>query len=139
MADLVLTPAQVKHLTSDLVRGTCGVTIAPGDVIYVDPADGLVKLADGNLTGEPHTADGIAVNGGAVGQPVDYIRTGVLQLSTGAAVGVVGSPVILSATAGKMAPHTDYATGMWWNHVGYLDSTGKKLTVAIVSADTVKP
>ena len=141
MADFSITAAQVTAVGTPTIKNiTAGATITAGQVIYKDTLDqNKAKLADANLSDAASQAIGIAVNGAAAGQPVDYIDTpGVeITLTTGSALGVAGLPVVLSAAvAGNMAPHTDLATGHYPVILGFLGSTGKTL-VLVMKRSTV--
>ena len=129
MADFTITPAQVTAVGSTVTvkRGTAGVTITAGQTVYLDSADSLIKLADANGAGDIHICVGIAMNGATANQPINYADSGQLTLTTGAALGAFGEPVVVSATAGGMASHDDLAAGWFSNILGHLDSTGKIL------------
>ncbi|CAL8972887.1 hypothetical protein RHODGE_RHODGE_01032 [Rhodoplanes serenus] len=107
MADISITATAVVA-GSDAVtaQGTAGATITAGQAVYID-ANGVLQLADcdagtaGNIARSPV---GIALNGGATGQPIVYMKAGDLTLN---AALTKGARYYLSATAGGIAPEAD--------------------------------
>jgi hypothetical protein len=124
MADYTLTAASVLASSqATLVAGTFGATVTAGQAVYQDTADpdilgrGKWKLADANGSGIARTVGGIALNGGASGQPAS-ICTADPAFTHGLATVATTAPVIvLSGTAGALAPVADLTTGMMPNVV----------------------
>lgn len=111
MADISVTVTAVLAGASAVVEhgGKAGATITAGQVLYKDAADGRLKLADNdNATAAIRAAYGIALNGGATGQPISVIRKGPLTMN---AVLTAGTTYVLSSTPGAIAPQTDAASG----------------------------
>jgi hypothetical protein len=104
MADLGQTPANVVK-----VSGTSESFMLGGTVTAGMP----VKLVTGTLTAcsddsAPNAAAyGIALNGGAIGQPCAVQRDGVINLGAVLSVG----KVYLVSTAGAICPVDDIASG----------------------------
>lgn len=128
MADL--TPTASSVLCSDIAkarRGTAGATIAQGDVLYEDTADAKkLKLADSNSGSAgalPRAFKGIALNGAAAGQPVNYIAEDD-DFTPGDTL-VVGESYYVSNTAGKLCPKADLAAGSTVTFVGVAKSATK--------------
>lgn len=109
MVDIVITAASVLKGSDALTeQGTAGETITAGQAVYLDSADGKLKLSDNNATGKK-TVRGIALHGAANGQPLMIQRAG--DITIGASV-TAGSRYYLSATAGGIMPEADLASGM---------------------------
>jgi hypothetical protein len=140
MADLVITAAQVKLLNGTPKRGIAGVALAAGQAFYIDTLDGnRFKLADANGFADARVCAGIVLNNAAVDQPVQYADAGQIRLSTGSTVGLAGLMVVLSGNPGQLAPHTDLTTGWQANLIGFLDSTGKILNLALATSGVTLP
>ena len=116
-SDVSVTAANVRVSTSGdavLITGTFGETVTAGQVLYQSTTDARYYLADVNASGKTVIA-GIAVNGGAAGQPAlicieDPNFTPGFTLSTSAPI------YVASATAGGIAPSADVTTG-WFTTV----------------------
>lgn len=110
MADLAITPANVlAGLNSVKKTGTAGAAITAGQLLYKDKTDnGKMKLADANVEAASVVA-GMALHAAAVGQPITYV-TEDNDLTLGAAV-TIGNVLVLSTTAGGVAPVADLASG----------------------------
>jgi hypothetical protein len=137
MADLSITAANV--LASDSAtpvrRGIAGATITAGQVLYVDTAaDNVLKLADADVLASAAVA-GIALNGAATGQPVEYVEADP-DFTPGATT-VAGTTYYLSTTAGAICPVGDLATGDFVTVLGIgLASNGLHLR-PVVSATAI--
>src|SRR4029434_2151406 len=107
MADVTIIPANVLFSTTDNhVKGVAGATIAAGDVLYRDAADSnKMKLSDANGSASAKVVDGFALCGAAAGQPVVYTTEDPALVVGGTLVS--GTLYVLSATPGKICPHTD--------------------------------
>lgn len=105
MTELAITPGLIKAgPAARTVLHTLGATVTAGQALYTDPAANFVaKLAQ--CDGEAREAQvvGIALNGGAAGQPVLVLTAGPLE-GCEAEVGVV---YVLSGTAGGIMPVED--------------------------------
>ena len=105
---------------------TAGEAITAGQPVYVyDSSAKTLKLADANGTSAQAVVYGIALNAASTGQPVRVLRKGKYNPGfTGAASAIV----ILSATAGSLAPHGDITTGWRAVIIGVMPATSQ-LTV----------
>jgi len=104
MADLTQTATSVVSGTgAETMTKTAGETITAGAPVYVKAADGKVYLAQCDAATDDDVY-GIALNGGAVNQPILVQRAG--QINLGATV-AAGTFYVLSAAAGKIAPAAD--------------------------------
>ena len=106
MANLSLTAANVLKTTStQFSYGTFGETVAAGEWVYLKD-DGKLWLADATSAIKADTV-GQALNGGAAGQPAQYVFAEDITLSGM----TVGTFYFLSATPGKMCPAADLTSG----------------------------
>lgn len=122
MADLSITATNVAKVAGETETLTAGETITAGQTVYKDTADNnKAKLADCDDTAAKATVFGIALNGGASGQPIVVQKTG--KINVGATL-TVGEIYVLSGTPGGIAPEGDHATG------DYVSLLGVGLTAA---------
>lgn len=133
MADITVTAANVVNVSSPVERGVLGAAVTAGQAVYKDTADGgKAKLADTNGASVGiRTLWGIALNGGAAGQPVE-VAVGPGEVNMGSTL-VVGTPYVLSATPGGVAPVADLATGHFTCVLGVAK------TAAILYMTTIQP
>lgn len=126
MADLTQTATSVVASNRSEVRqeeGIAGATITAGMPIYKDSTDGH-KLKPAQATTLAAAAVvGIALNGGASGQPIEYV-TRDPALDVGATLGVGAVYVLSAAAAGGIAPEADITTGQFITILGVADTTG---------------
>lgn len=119
MAALTVTAASVVKGTTSAVKtrdGILGATVTAGQPLYLDTADNRLKVCDADsATALARTFWGIALNGGASGQPCVGQFAGPITIGATVAIGVV---YVLSTTAGGIAPTTDLATGNYTNVLG---------------------
>ena len=89
MADLTVTPANVLPYSGARIQtGRAGETITAGQALYLKDADGKLYKADDTAAAKA-AAVGIALNGGAAGQPISYLEAGGLNPGATVGVGVV--------------------------------------------------
>lgn len=121
MADLAITAANVVSAGGSTRTGTAGATIAAGQPVYLDPADGKYKLADANSgTAAARVPFGIALHGALNGQPL------TVQYDGPVAIGATLSPgasYYLSSTPGGICPFADLTTGAFPTILGIAKST----------------
>ena len=114
MADLIPTAATVLPQTgSRRAKGQAGEAIAQGETLYRNEADGKLYLA---IDTSAVTAEvvGIALTVSAADQPVIYLASGQIDLSTTVVVGTV----YVQSASGNMAPITDHFTADWVTTMG---------------------
>lgn len=140
MANLTLTASAVIPGSNAIIQtGVAGATIAAGDVLYKDTSDSnKLKLADANdASAIVRAVAGIAVNSASAGQRVSYV-TEDDNLTLGTTLFAIGDTLILSATAGKIAPDSDCASGMYKTILGIAVTTGaisfKPFAVSVAKA-----
>lgn len=143
MANLSITPsnvvpgataATVHYNPPNLVAGEA---IAAGEVVCLLASDGKAYKADAN-DADKRNVIGIAGNSAAAaGQRVDVIsQAAALPIGThGVAVGI---PYFLSATAGKLCPLADLASGDLPVLCAYITSS-TELQVVLAAALAAKP
>ena len=108
MADLVITAANVDQSTGSQRHGTFGATMTAGQALYADSTDNNdLKLAQCDGTAAEADVVGIALNGGADGQPGTYQTDGVIEPGATATEGEI---YVLSQTAGGICPEGDIST-----------------------------
>jgi hypothetical protein len=122
MADLTVTAASViAGAGSSTENGTLGATVTAGQVLYKAASDGRWYLADNNsATAEVRKATGIALNGGAAGQPVRVLLSGLVTIGATLTAGVA---YYLSDTPGGICPVADVGAGEYSCLVGIATTT----------------
>lgn len=122
MSDLSITAASVvKSTDAVLEQGYAGETITAGQPVYRDESTKLYKKADNNsATAAAKIARGIALNGGAVNQPIMIQKGG--DITIGATL-TAGARYYLSATAGGISPEADLGAGQGVCLLGLAKST----------------
>lgn len=136
MADISVTAANVLVGTgASTAYGTAGETITAGQTVYIDTADGnKIKKGDCDSgTVVVRTLAGVALNGGATGQPIKYITAG--PYTVGGTV-VAGRVYVLSDTAGGIMPESDLEAGDYLSILGWGKST-TEIQVDITNSATV--
>lgn len=121
MTDISITATAVLPGSNATVEnGTLGATVTTGQVVYKSSTTGFWALADNNAaTAEVRTATGIALNGGATGQPVRVLRSGDLTLN---AVLTAGTAYYLSESGG-ICPLADIGAAEFVVLLGLAKST----------------
>lgn len=123
MADLAITATSVVQGTDASVSsGIAGETITAGQTVYLNSTDGLLYKADCDDTAAKSVCVGIALNGGAINQPIEYQTDGVITI--GATV-VVGTIYVVSDTAGGIKPVADLSVSDYVSIVGVAEAAGK--------------
>lgn len=135
MADLTITATSVVPISGSVQSGIAGETITAGNSLYIKAADGKLWKAQCDGTAEEATCVGVAMNGGAVNQPVAYVADGSVNIG---ATTSKATTYVVSATAGGIAPQADLIATNRISYVGYAtDTTGtlivmRRLTGAVV-------
>lgn len=127
MADIAITAANVlASAAAIIIRGyNYGATVTAGQAVYFDTATNTWKLIDANaaVTGnELATTKGIALNGGASGQPADVCVRDTDFTPGGTLTN--GGTVYASANAGGVT-HDIPAAGHYPTVLGVAKSTSK--------------
>jgi hypothetical protein len=121
MADIVITATSVvAGANAQTDSGTCGATITAGQAVYKDSTTKKWLLADSNGTAEARQAKGIALNGGAINQPVK-VQTGG-DITIGATI-TAGVALYLSDTPGGICPVADVGAGEYVCLMGVAKTT----------------
>jgi hypothetical protein len=121
MTDIVITPASViAGADASIDFGVAGQTITAGQVVYLETATNMLKLADNNNADiEVRTARGIALNGAAAGQPIAVCRSG--QVTIGGTL-LPNVAYYLSDTPGGICEVADLAGGEYPTLLGMAKS-----------------
>jgi len=121
MADITITAANVVAGSGAVTAfGTSGATVTAGQVLYLDSATGTLKLADCDGASGLRSPIGIALNGASAGQPLAYLRSGLITIG---ATLVAGTTYYLSPVAGGICPVADVLAGDYPVIVGIATTT----------------
>jgi hypothetical protein len=122
MADLAITPTSVIAGSNAVKEtGLAGEAIAAGKAVYRSSTTGKYMLADSNsATAEARQVRGIALNGGALDQPITVQLSGDLVIG---ATMVNGGAYYLSDTPGGICPAADVGAGEYVCLLGLAKST----------------
>jgi hypothetical protein len=118
MAAITVTAASVARVDGEVVNGyLAGATITAGMAVYVDSAGAVQIGTNATSAGSGVGAQlvGIALNGGASGQPIAILKPGG-TVNIGDTV-AVGKQYCLG-TAGGIIPVDDIATGEYITTIG---------------------
>jgi hypothetical protein len=144
MANYTLTSSSVLHSTSAAYANyTAGETIAAGQPVYADSTalddfgKAKVKLADANASAATASVIGIAANTASSGQPVRVVSIDS-DFTHGLATVAAGDIIIVSATAGGLAPASDMASGMY-PAIVMLAKSATKAIVSVQYGTAAKP
>lgn len=122
MVALSITASQVQPGSTAVVKsGTAGATITAGDAVYLDSSDNKLKLADADNSAATAAARGIALNGGADGQPIDYQDAQSITLGAGASM-TVGEIYCVGTTPGDIIPEGDLGSNDYVTVLGVATS-----------------
>ncbi len=125
MSDLSITAANVLLVSGNTFQDTSAVALTAGQAIYKDssvPGAEVMRLADADASATAAAVKGIALHACAAGQPIKYQIDG--DITIGATL-TVGTLYVVSASAGGIAPVSDYTTNWYGSVVGI----GKTTTV----------
>tara|TARA_R110000868_G_C10559158_1_gene736693 strand:- start:82 stop:510 length:429 start_codon:yes stop_codon:yes gene_type:complete len=124
MADVTITATGVLKSSAASVQtdeGIAGGTITAGMPIYKDTtASNVLKAADASALATAVVC-GIALNGGATGQTIEYVTRDPALVAGGTLA--VGTIYVLSATAGGICPEADILTGEFITILGVANTT----------------
>jgi hypothetical protein len=126
VADLSITATSVLPDTGasiQTVAGTVfGEAVTAGQAVYRKAADSKIYKAKGGTDPAVASSIGIALNGGAAGQPAVYQNGGPIAIGASTAA---GTPYHCSgANFGGIAPYGDLTTGNYVTLLGYGDGAG---------------
>lgn len=99
---------------------TAGETITAGQVLYISSGT-TAKVAHCETSTTTAAARGIALNGGATGQPIRMMTGGTVTIGATTALG----KVYILSTSGKIAPIEDVANTDYVTLIGVATSTTK--------------
>lgn len=121
MADLVITAASVvAGSNAETETGAAGEAITAGQAVYRSSTTKKLMKADSNgASAEIRTPVGIALNGGALDQPIKFQKSG--NITIGAAL-TPGVAYYLSDTPGGICPVADIGAGEYVCLIGLASS-----------------
>lgn len=137
MADLTQTATSVvAGSNAKTIRGILGETVTAGMTVVRDPTTRKYLKSDvDSATAALRGCDGIALNGGAINQPVIIQTEGDINVGATLAVGTI---YIVSDTAGGIMPAADSETGDYPIILG-IASTTTNLKLALKAAGAAVP
>ena len=136
MADLSVVAADVVSVSgATTIRGTAGVTITAGQLVYLNSTTGKYALANGD-NAATDTVVGIAAHGASLNQPLQIITGGVVDLGVTLTVGEIY--VLSAAAAGAIAPKGDLSSGEFVSVVG-VAQTADNLLLGIINSGVAVP
>ena len=118
MADVTITPANVAVESGNTTIKSVqfGEITANGDVVYRKASDGKYWIADNNVDVETARVRGIVLQSGAADAFGLIVTAGLLDVG---GTLVKGTPYVLSANVGKIAPAADLVATNYMSHLGY--------------------
>jgi len=135
MADLVITPANVLAYGGAPTKdGVAGETLTAGQTLYRKAADGKLYKAAATSAALA-AAVGVALNGGAAGQPVKYCEGGGLNPGATVAVGTIYG---VTDTAGGIGPVSERAAADFITILG-IGITASRINLAINASGVAIP
>ena len=137
MSYLTVIPTSVAAGSAATVKSvTAAAAIIAGDLLY-KPTASTVDVADASDSAAKAKVVGIALNGGAVGQPIAFQISG--QINLGATL-VVGTTYVSDGTGnpGKIGPEADLGSGDFPTILGIAISTAL-LELNIQAGGIAKP
>lgn len=121
MADLTITATSVvAGSDSQQVSGILGETVTAGQAVVKNSSNLWVKADSNHATAALRKASGIALNGGAINQPVRVHTAG--SITIGATL-TAGLAYYLSDTPGGICPVADIGAGEYVCLLGLATST----------------
>lgn len=129
MADVTITAANVSlgaSASGSVVQ--VGEAVTAGQPLYLKAADSKYYKADANAGTAEATVTGIAMIPASADERTYMVTAGNIDIG---GTTVVGTTYILSATAGGIAPETDYATGSYKTTLGTASNTSGLIELAI--------
>lgn len=119
MAALTVTATNVVHVSGSVYQETLGETITAGQAVYRKAADSRMWKVDANSSAESGVGSGlvgIALSGGAAGQPCLIAGTGAV-INIGATTEKVH--YFANDTAGGVGLQGDVGAGDYITRLGY--------------------
>lgn len=136
MAIISVTAANVALVSgANVERGfLLGGTVTAGQAVYLSSSNTWIA-ADTDSSATTAAASGVALNGGASGQPVAVAKAGCV-VNMGGTV-AIGTVYILDGDAGGICPVTDIATNDWTTVIG-VGLTAANLQLIMVASGVQK-
>lgn len=127
----VVPSSQAKYLNV----AKAGVAITAGQPVYMDTA-GLWQLADCNASAVAADVQGLAAHTAAAGQPLLVVYEDA-DFTHGLTTVAAGDVVIVSATAGALAPAADALSG-YYVSVAMVATSATKAVLKFVKSGVAK-
>jgi len=124
MADITVTAASVAQSTNAQVNNShnAGATITAGQSVYLSASNTwLLAQCDGTALEAGSGTFGIALHGSLSGQPLAVQVAGTITIGGTVAA---GTPYVISATAGGIAPFADLGSTNKVTFLGFASTTG---------------
>jgi len=135
MADLSVTPASVLPYAGAVIQtGRAGETLLAGQALYLKAADGKLWKADDTAAAKA-AAVGVALNGGAAGQPISYAQSGGVNPGAVVAIGTIYG---VTDTAGGIGAVSELATPDFVTILG-VATTVSRIDLAINASGVAIP
>lgn len=136
MAAITVTATSVTKTSGNATQGTIGETITTGQCVYLKSSDSRWWKAQCDGTAEEAGSGGlgIALNGGAAGQPLDVQTSGVIAIGGTVAVGQL---YCVGATAGEIVPYGDLSSTNYVSELGIASTTGA-ITLSVNASGIAK-
>lgn len=117
MADIIVTAANVQPGAGAVINRSYnfGAAVLAGQSVYLDTDTNTWKLCDADASAAAAALGGIAMHGGANGQPAAVLTGG--RYTVGGTV-AVGEIYVGSGNPGGIAPKADLATADWVSILG---------------------
>jgi hypothetical protein len=110
MADLTITPANVKLISGTSEQLAAGAALTAGQIVYREAATVKAKLSDNDsATAEVRAAYGLTLHAASIDQPIAVAKNGAV-VDVGAIL-TAGVDYYLSGTPGAVCPRADVTTG----------------------------
>lgn len=136
MTDLSITAASVvAGANATKIQGICGETILAGQAVVRDTTTRKFMKSDVDGASGLRGCDGIALNGGAVNQPLTIQTAGDITIGATVAIGTV---YVVSDTAGGIMPAADADQGDYTIILG-IASTAAVIKLAIQAGGAAVP
>lgn len=135
MAALTVTATQVVRVDGETEDGILGGTVTAGQSVYKNASDRWVAArANTATTAGSASKVGVALNGGASGQPVRVQKGGTINMGAGAVQPAIGIIYCVSdAVAGEIVPSADLGSGDYQTVLGVGIGSNKIKLQPIVS------
>lgn len=131
----IIIPVSASATSARPNINAAGATITAGQPIYQDPTSLAYFPADANGASPLYDVIGIAENSAAIGQPVSIVDYD--PYFTPGCTMAIGDIIILSGTAGGIAPAADLASG-WFPVVLMVAYSATQARLSLIKGGVAK-